>query len=106
MERKPKKQPLMIRRTALLFWLGMLLIGAVSCQAENAQPTAEQDLEETPLVETAEPTATEESSDVAVLEEVEAEPEDQCLICHTDQATLMDTADPVVAIESESSGEG
>ena len=90
---------------AQLIWVGFLLIGLVGCQAAATQlpesPTVE--LEEAPVEETAEPTQEDESPD---MEEAQAPPENECLVCHTDQAALMDTADPVVDTESESSGEG
>ena len=39
-------------------------------------------------------------------EDQEPDPKDECLICHSDQQTLVDTAKPVDIKESESSGEG
>ena len=40
-------------------------------------------------------------------EEVAVEPQvDNCVECHTDQQTLIDTADPVAEVESENEGEG
>jgi hypothetical protein len=40
-------------------------------------------------------------------EEVAAEPQvDNCVECHTDQQALIDTADPVEEVVSESEGEG
>jgi hypothetical protein len=38
---------------------------------------------------------------------VAAEPQvDYCIECHTDQQTLIDTADPVAEVVSENEGEG
>jgi hypothetical protein len=40
-------------------------------------------------------------------EVIAAEPDvDNCLECHTDQQTLIDTADPVADVISENEGEG
>jgi hypothetical protein len=106
MAKKRKLVPSRFQLPAQLFWVGLLLIAGVSCQAGDPQPEATQTLEATSVVEAAEPTPTENSEETAAAEMVEAEPENQCLICHTDQAALMDTASPVVDLESESSGEG
>ena len=50
-------------------------------------------------------TTSEENSqeDLVVEEAVEVS---QCIACHTDQTRLEETADPVIDLESESSGEG
>lgn len=102
MTRKITKIPSKFRFATLLFWVGLLLIGAVSCQAEQTQlPVAE-----TATEEVAEPAATDEIVEIAESEEPEEPPQDQCLVCHTDQQTLMDTAAPLVVQETESSGEG
>ena len=48
-----------------------------------------------------------EAPETGDTEMVAAEPEvDNCLACHTDQQTLIDTADPVAEVESENEGEG
>ena len=40
-------------------------------------------------------------------EEIAQEPQvDNCVECHTDQQTLIDTADPVAEVVSENEGEG
>jgi len=49
----------------------------------------------------------EDALDPEPTEAVAAEPQvDNCVECHTDQQTLIDTADPVAEIESENEGEG
>lgn len=87
----------------LFMLLGLLLlVGAVSCQADQTQqlpePTSAPVLTEAP-----EPTAVGDEAALASQAEVNV---DECLACHTDKQTLVDTADPVVDLESESSGEG
>jgi len=50
---------------------------------------------------------TEQAPDPEPTEAVPAEPQvDNCVECHTDQQTLIDTADSVAEIESENEGEG
>lgn len=57
--------------------------------------------------ETPSPTATAEEKPVETEAIVEVQPEaDECLACHTDKQRLIDTAEPVVEAESESSGVG
>jgi hypothetical protein len=106
MIRKLKKTPSRIQFSSLLLWTGLLLLGAVSCQADQTQlPVAQTpELKPTQTQEAAEPTPSEESA--AESGEGEAALDDQCLICHTDQQTLIDTAAPLVVLENESSGEG
>ena len=108
MARNRKNKPTRFLNPAQLVWVGLLLIGLVGCQAEAAQQpeTATVDQEPAPVEESAAPTEAAESTEMAEAEEAEAAPENQCLVCHTDQASLMNTADPVEDTESESSGEG
>jgi hypothetical protein len=88
---------------------GILLLAAVSCQAaatrqpetQTEEPENTQVVDSVPSQEEGEGTSGEDQGQV-----VEVEDPNQCLICHTDKQTLMDTADPVVVVESESSGEG
>ena len=50
---------------------------------------------------------TEQAPNPEPTEEVVAEPQvDNCVECHTDQQTLIDTADPVAEVVSENEGEG
>jgi mono/diheme cytochrome c family protein len=49
----------------------------------------------------------EEPAEPEPTEAIAAEPQvDNCVECHTDQQTLIDTADPVAEVESENEGEG
>ena len=95
-----------VKHFHLLILGALLLLGTASCQAgaEDADPGLEAAPTQAtqPLPETSAPE--EEGGEVAAVPEEEAV--DQCLLCHTDQKTLIDTADPVVVVESESSGEG
>jgi hypothetical protein len=81
----------------------LVILLAASCQSSEPQetevPTLKQ--EETEVLESPEP-----APETEEMTEVETAEVNQCLVCHTDQDTLMDVADPVVHLESESSGEG
>ncbi len=89
---------------SLIFTLTIFLsIVIAGCRSKPAP-----DLEPTPL-----PATDSDSVEPAVAESVSETIEDQktdevneCLECHTNQQTLMDTAAPVIVVESESSGEG
>ena len=87
--------------------LGILLIlGAVSCQAQVDQQSVPGPEDETAAISQESPEPTDEVEEEEEVEEVVAAEVDQCLACHTDQQTLIDTASPVEIAESESSGEG
>jgi len=64
--------------------------------------------EDTPEFVPAEPESeeSETSSGEGQAQVVDSEDLNQCLVCHADQQALKDTADPVVLVETESSGEG
>lgn len=104
---------------AVLF-LVLSLMGCGDQATPEAQPTATayaypppmNDPEEVAASLTAIPeedaaAPEEEVPDPEPTEAVAAEPVvDNCVECHTDQQTLIDTADPVAEIESENEGEG
>ena len=86
----------------------MLLVLAVGCQTKGSEVTEDPSLvqEDAEVLESPEPTTSETEEMVEVESEGDPAEVDQCLVCHTDQDTLMDTADPVVHLEAENSGEG
>jgi hypothetical protein len=104
---KKKKVPSKVHYSVLMIIGVFLMVLAVSCQTADPQiveePTLEQEEE---VLESPEPTASDPNEITEAQDEGESAEVDQCLVCHTDQDTLMDTADPVVDLESESSGEG
>jgi len=110
------------KKILLVGFLLSLLFIAAACSP--AQPTTEPATE--PPVETVEATTPPTEAPTAIPEEEQVEepeanedPEDNetdqaisseetgaCLECHTDQAMLIDTADPVEEVESENEGAG
>ena len=109
MAKKIQKSFSKIHYGVLLILGGLMLVLAVSCQAGAAQPALTQTLDLEPtgvqITEEAEEEPTIETGEDPT-QAITAEEQNQCLICHTDQQKLQDTADPVVVVESESSGEG
>jgi hypothetical protein len=118
------KLPKILFAVVLLF-LPLFLVGCSSQPTPETQSTTEpyaypppmNDPEEVAAsltavpdeeqAETDEAGSNEEATDPDPTEAVSAEPlVDQCVECHTDQQTLIDTADPVAEIESENEGEG
>ena len=103
------------------FWL--LVLGVAGCASqptpttepmatEHAYPPPMFDPEEVAASLTAIPDEevikpTEEAAVPEPTEEVAAEPAvDRCIECHTNQETLIGTADPVAEVISENEGEG
>lgn len=87
------------RLPRLLIALTFLAACLAACSGAGRSP-ATAGLEPTAAL----PTATTPPGPTAVASAT-AEP-DACVTCHTDQARLTETADPVVETESESSGVG
>ena len=91
---------------------------AAPTATEYAYPPPAYDPEEVSASLTAMPDESEEAAEptedpqteapeTEPTEAVAAEPEvDNCLECHIDQQTLIDTANPVAEVESENEGEG
>ena len=103
-----------------VFLLVLSLMGCSDQSTPEAQPTATAFAYPPPMNDPAElkinltgmpkedaVAPKEETLDPEPAEAVVAEPQvDNCVECHTDQQTLIDTADPVAEIVSENEGEG
>ncbi len=84
--------------------IGLFLVFLTSCQTESMSGV-EQRTEPTP--KSSEPTQTMEMvSSLNAEESLTPEINDECVSCHIDKQALIDTAKPVVLLESENSGEG
>jgi hypothetical protein len=81
----------------MLILLGLSFLAACA-SGQAASPTAQQ--KASPVPETVAPTVT------ATVPAVVGPGSSECLACHTDKQSLIDTAQPVVATESESKGVG
>ena len=100
--------------------LALLLVGCAEQATPEAQPTATEYAYPAPLNDPAAVAASltavpeegatessEESTEPEPTEAIAAEPQvDNCIECHTDQQTLIDTVDPVAEVASENEGEG
>jgi hypothetical protein len=106
MAKRPRKFSVKVKYYQLLVLGALIVFAAVSCRAsgQNAEATPELELTEA-AVSAADTSRVTQAVEIAA-DEAEPEQVDQCLVCHTDQQALMDTADPVIVIESENSGEG
>ena len=101
-------------------FLVLSLVGCAQQATPQAQPTATEYAYPAPLNDPAEVEASltavpedevAETNDEAIQPEptvaIVADPQvDNCVGGHTDQQTLIDTADPVAEVESENEGEG
>jgi hypothetical protein len=93
-----------LKSKVLLIAVFILIIGLSACQTNRVHQQEElsQLLEGLPKS-----TVLPEPTEVTLFaEDLETETIDECLICHSNQQTLIDTAKPVVVVKSESSGEG
>jgi hypothetical protein len=91
----------------LVFGLMLVMSGCTSPPESLSTPTVgdQIEVEITPVEPTPAGMEQEEDQDQQA---AEAEPQEtnQCLVCHTDQQALTDTADPEPVVEEESTGEG
>lgn len=112
-----------ITRILFLIVIAIFILGVAACGSESTPlpeltpttytyPPPMNDPDEVAASLTAMPeeevaVPTEETPDPEPTDEVAAEPQvDNCVECHTDQQTLIDTADPIAEIVSENEGEG
>lgn len=86
-----------------VFWAIGFALMACSSQESNESAPLDSQQQTTPTPDTT--TLASERDDE--IQEMATEPEmDECIECHTDKERLIQTADPVEEVESESSGEG
>ena len=109
-------------RIKKILWLGLLLFLILAAGCSPSQPTAEPETEvpveteqatvlpiEAPIAatEVEEESADSEEPDESETDDaISSDGTSACIKCHTDQALLIDTADPVEEVESENEGAG
>ena len=84
----------------------ILLIFSIGCQAKTSTDLDPQDEGTQEIAVETDQNAEEKEETASMPEEELAVVVDECLQCHTDQQTLTETADTIVVVESENSGEG
>jgi hypothetical protein len=80
----------------------LLIAGCTSTTAPTPQPELTTPVESATPGDTIEVVPTEVSTQIQTEESADS----QCIACHQDKDQLIQTADPVEEIETESSGEG
>jgi hypothetical protein len=101
----------------LLFITALVMLAVAACSAASeptsgveeevtAEPTVAQPAAPIPTEEAVVETPAQAPAAVARVVPVGNPAVDDCVACHTNQDMLIDTAAPVVEIESESTGEG
>ena len=103
--RKGKMTKKYYRFTGLALGI-ILLVFSFACQAKTSTDLDPQDEGTQEIAVETDQNAEEKEETAAMPEEELAVVVDECLQCHTDQQTLTETADTIVVVESENSGEG
>lgn len=103
---KINKQPNHFSFIILVFVSAVTLAGCQSGTDLEAETIPEVTLESEVLLDSDPTEAPSDETNINGSTQVEKAEINQCLVCHTDQQELTNTAYPVEVVESESSGEG